>query len=92
MTAITEAARQTIAEHETILLSEQDHHMFLMHSSMLQHRTRGSNPLSRPSVDVLFESAADTYGVALVAIILTGANHDGTHGLKTVIAAGGQSL
>ena len=44
---------------------------------------------SRPSVDVLFESAADAYGDALVAIVLTGANEDGANGLKAVIAAGG---
>jgi two-component system chemotaxis response regulator CheB len=47
---------------------------------------------SRPSVDVLFESAADAYGEALVAIVLTGANEDGANGLKTVIAAGGTGI
>lgn len=47
---------------------------------------------SRPSVDVLFESAADAYGEALIAIVLTGANHDGAHGLKCVIEAGGRAI
>ena len=44
---------------------------------------------SRPSIDVLFESAADAYGEALVGVILTGANHDGAAGLKAVSDAGG---
>jgi two-component system, chemotaxis family, protein-glutamate methylesterase/glutaminase len=47
---------------------------------------------SRPSVDVLFESAADAYGAALVAVILTGANHDGANGMKAVIHAGGRGI
>ncbi len=44
---------------------------------------------SRPSIDVLFESAADVYGPRLLGIILTGANHDGAAGLAAVHEAGG---
>ena len=44
---------------------------------------------ARPSIDVLFESAADVYGARLLGIILTGANADGADGLKTVHDAGG---
>ena len=47
---------------------------------------------SRPSVDVLFESAADAYGAALIAIVLTGANQDGANGMKTVLEAGGRGI
>jgi two-component system chemotaxis response regulator CheB len=44
---------------------------------------------SRPSIDVLFESAADVYGQRLLGIVLTGANHDGAAGLAAVHAASG---
>jgi two-component system, chemotaxis family, protein-glutamate methylesterase/glutaminase len=44
---------------------------------------------SRPSIDVLFESAADIYGRRLLGIILTGANHDGAAGLAAVHEAAG---
>jgi two-component system chemotaxis response regulator CheB len=44
---------------------------------------------SRPSIDVLFESAADAYGSRLLAMVLTGANHDGARGAQHVQAAGG---
>jgi two-component system chemotaxis response regulator CheB len=47
---------------------------------------------SRPSIDVLFESAADAYGAGLVGVILTGANEDGAAGLQAVAAAGGIAL
>ncbi|NEI73195.1 chemotaxis protein CheB [Rhizobium lusitanum] len=47
---------------------------------------------SRPSIDVLFESAADAFGQALIAIVLTGANHDGARGLRAVAEAGGLAL
>ena len=47
---------------------------------------------SRPSIDVLFESAADAYGDGLVGVILTGANEDGAEGLQAVAAAGGMAL
>lgn len=47
---------------------------------------------SRPSIDVLFESAADAYGAGLVAVLLTGANHDGTAGLLMVKDRGGMTI
>jgi two-component system chemotaxis response regulator CheB len=47
---------------------------------------------SRPSIDVLFESAADAYGAGLVGVILTGANEDGAAGLRAIAAAGGVAL
>ena len=47
---------------------------------------------SRPSIDVLFESAADAYGEEVVAVVLTGANSDGALGLARVKQRGGLTL
>jgi two-component system, chemotaxis family, protein-glutamate methylesterase/glutaminase len=47
---------------------------------------------SRPSVDVLFEAAAEAYGPRLLGILLTGANADGAAGLEAVQAGGGVTV
>jgi two-component system, chemotaxis family, protein-glutamate methylesterase/glutaminase len=45
---------------------------------------------SRPSIDALFESAADCYGSALVGIVLTGASRDGARGVRAIREQGGK--
>jgi two-component system chemotaxis response regulator CheB len=47
---------------------------------------------SRPSIDVLFDSAAQIYGAHLLGIILSGANEDGAEGLAAVHDAGGLTV
>ncbi|MBC5784417.1 chemotaxis protein CheB [Ramlibacter sp. USB13] len=44
---------------------------------------------SRPSIDVMMESCAETYGPGLLGMVLTGANEDGAAGLATIKARGG---
>ncbi|HIJ63545.1 MAG TPA: chemotaxis protein CheB [Rhodospirillaceae bacterium] len=46
----------------------------------------------RPAIDVLFDSAADTWRAGLVGILLTGANSDGTAGLGRIRRRGGLCL
>jgi two-component system chemotaxis response regulator CheB len=47
---------------------------------------------SRPSIDVLFESAADVYRDRLIAVVLTGANEDGARGVAAVKRLGGYAI
>lgn len=47
---------------------------------------------ARPSIDVLFETAADIYGPRLIGIILTGANCDGSRGMKKIKERGGLTI
>jgi two-component system, chemotaxis family, protein-glutamate methylesterase/glutaminase len=47
---------------------------------------------ARPSIDVLFETAAHAYGAGVIGIILTGANDDGAHGLARIKKVGGVAL
>lgn len=47
---------------------------------------------SRPSIDVLFQSASDAYGDRLAAVVLSGANQDGCRGVRQVRQRGGRTL
>lgn len=58
------------------LLVEPDYTMALSVDELVNY--------SRPSIDVLFESAASAYGNSLIGILLTGANEDGAKGLKAI--------
>ena len=63
---------------------EQDRSLSLSLEDRLHH--------SRPSIDYLFESAADVYGPKLAAVLLTGANQDGARGLAQVKRCGGLTI
>ena len=47
---------------------------------------------SRPSIDVLFESAADSFGSSLIGVLMTGSNTDGSCGLAAIKAKGGMTI
>lgn len=47
---------------------------------------------SRPSIDVLFQSASEVYGSALAGVLLTGASADGAQGLRSIHLAGGLTI
>lgn len=47
---------------------------------------------SRPSIDVTFTSAADTYRSEVIGVVLTGANEDGARGLANIVKRGGRAL
>jgi two-component system, chemotaxis family, protein-glutamate methylesterase/glutaminase len=47
---------------------------------------------SRPSIDVLFDSASDVYKRSLLGILLTGASPDGADGLRAIHDAGGLTI
>jgi two-component system chemotaxis response regulator CheB len=47
---------------------------------------------SRPSIDVTFISAADTYRSATIGVVLTGANDDGSRGLRHIVDRGGKGI
>ncbi|PQV55047.1 chemotaxis protein CheB [Paraburkholderia sp. BL21I4N1] len=65
------------------------YHMLVEVDRTVALSTDAAVRFSRPSIDVLFESAAAVCGERLLAILLSGANDDGTQGLKRVRAFGG---
>ncbi len=62
-----------------IYLAPPDYHL-LVERTCFRLSKEAPVHFSRPSVDVLFESAADSFGPRLVGVVLTGANDDGAEG------------
>jgi two-component system chemotaxis response regulator CheB len=76
----------------TVYFAPTNYHLLLDQGPQLALSADAPVNLSRPSVDVLFESAADLYKTRLLGIILTGANDDGASGLAAVHDAGGVTV
>lgn len=74
-----------------VYLAPPDYHLML-EPGHLALSTDEPVGYSRPSIDVLFESAADAYGAGVLGLLLTGANQDGTKGLARIRAAGGTTI
>jgi two-component system chemotaxis response regulator CheB len=76
----------------TVYFAPPDYHLLVEPGPQLVLSIDEPVQYSRPSIDVLFESAADVYGEHLLGVILTGANEDGASGLKAVRRAGGLTV
>lgn len=72
-----------------IYLVPADYHLLFETDGTLSLDDSEKVNYSRPSIDVTFESAADVYGPAVMGILLSGANADGSEGLKAIKQAGG---
>lgn len=90
--AVKEAEDKERAIGSVIYFAPSDYHLLVETDGSLALSTDEPVNYSRPSIDVLFESAADAYGPGLVGVILTGANSDGSAGLKAVMDAGGVAI
>ena len=74
-----------------IYFAPPDYHLLVEHGPVLALSMDAPVNFSRPSIDVLFESAAEVYGPRLLGVILTGASDDGAAGLEAVSRAGGMT-
>lgn len=73
----------------TIYVAPTDYHLSIEADDTLSLSTEERVNFSRPSIDLLFESAGHAKGPATLGILLTGANHDGAQGLSTLQRHGG---
>lgn len=73
----------------TVYVAPPDYHMLVDEGPALALSVDEPIQFSRPSIDALFESAADVYGSRLLGIVMTGASEDGAQGLAAVATAGG---
>lgn len=89
---VKEAEDKEPAVDGTVYFAPPDYHLLVERDGGLALSSDELVHYSRPSIDVLFETAADAWGAGLIGVILTGANQDGAAGLQAVARAGGEVL
>lgn len=75
-----------------VYVAPPDHHLIVNENGLLELSSDQPVNFSRPSIDVLFKSAADYYQSQLLSAVLTGANNDGAAGVEKVKQFGGTVL
>lgn len=73
----------------TVYLAPPNYHLLVEPDGRLGLSTDPPVNFARPSVDVLFETAAEAYGDGVIGVVLTGAGYDGSRGLKRIKEKGG---
>lgn len=76
----------------TLYFAPPGYHLLIEADHTLSLSCEAPVHFSRPSIDVLMESAADAYGPNLAGILLTGANADGARGLARIGQLGGLTV
>lgn len=82
---------KTELEDFHVYLGPPDYHV-LVEDGHVALSTDDLVQFARPSIDVLFDSAADAYGERAIGVILTGANEDGAAGLARIKDRGGVAI
>lgn len=88
---VVEASDKDPIEPRHVYVAPPNYHL-LVEPGFFGLSTEGHVRHARPSIDVLFESAADAYRERVVGIVLTGANDDGAAGLRRIKQLGGVAV
>ncbi|MDB5778585.1 MAG: CheB methylesterase [Polaromonas sp.] len=89
---VREAADKEMLMPGTLYFAPPGYHLLVETDRSLSLSCEAQVHFSRPSIDVLMESAADAYGAHLAGILLTGANADGAQGLDKIGRQGGLTV
>lgn len=89
---VREAADKAPISAGTVYVAGSGYHLSVEHDRCFSLSQEAPVHFARPAIDLLMASAADVYGPALAAVLLTGANQDGAQGMQAVKAAGGLTL
>ncbi|HBP87201.1 MAG: chemotaxis protein CheB [Nitrospira sp.] len=89
---VKEAEDKEFMRQGTVYLAPPGYHLFIEPDRSFSLSQDPRVNFSCPAIDILFESAADAFENRLIGLILTGANSDGSLGLKTVKTQGGLSI
>jgi two-component system, chemotaxis family, protein-glutamate methylesterase/glutaminase len=75
-----------------VYLAPPDYHLLVEQDGTFSLSTDPPVRSARPSIDVLFESAAQAFGPQAIAVVLTGASADGADGLRCIKEKGGLAI
>ena len=89
---VEEVIDKTAIERGNIYFAPPNYHLLVEDENTFALSVDEKVCYSRPSIDILFKSVADVYGDGVLAIILTGANSDGTNGIKYIKKEGGTTI
>jgi two-component system chemotaxis response regulator CheB len=89
---VKEADDKESLQGGTLYFAASGYHLLIENDRSFSLSREEPQHFSRPSIDVLFESAADVYGPALMGVLLTGANEDGAQGIATIKQCGGLTV
>lgn len=89
---VTEAEDKMMLAAGQVYLAPADYHLLIEERSVVALSTDPPVRFARPSIDVLFESAAAVYGDRVIGVVLTGASADGAQGLRAIAARGGLAV
>jgi len=89
---IKEADEKEKIEKGTVYIAPPNYHLLIEKDNSFSLSVDKRVSYARPSIDVLFETAAIAYKNELIGVILTGANRDGTNGLKAIKEMGGLTI
>jgi len=81
---IKEADEKEKIKAGNVYIAPPNYHLLIEENFTLSLSNQEKVNFSRPSIDVLFETAAYAYGSTLIGVILTGANNDGSKGMKLI--------
>jgi two-component system chemotaxis response regulator CheB len=88
---VSEAMDKEPIQRGRVYVAPSDYHL-LVEGKHFSLSTDDPVQYARPSIDVLFESAADAFGSKVIGVILTGAGMDGAHGVAQIQHRGGRIL
>jgi two-component system chemotaxis response regulator CheB len=90
--AVREAADKEAITPGTLYFACPGYHLLVEMDRSFSLSSEDPVHYSRPSIDILMESAADAYGGALAGILLTGASEDGAAGMARIKQLGGLTV
>ncbi|WP_027379586.1 chemotaxis protein CheB [Chryseobacterium daeguense] len=81
---VIEIEDKTEIENNKIYITPADYHLLFEDKKIMSLDSSEKMNYSRPSIDVTFKSAAETFGENLIGVLLSGANADGVEGLSYI--------